>query len=330
MESSSGPKSGARALPVPVITERRKPVVKSILWIVWAIVIFPLLISHASATGNTRAEKDSIDCKTVSAKAEKDSIDYDYDFVISAAGSYSSPTEHFSDNYKSSAGFMFGAGVTATEKTDSIPSRYTLLLTYSRDYFEFSDHTKADYSIDKDPQATISALQLRFYQDSMYVSFKGIGIHPVFGGGIGGAVFSITDENFYKMGGTTLTELKHENNKIQLSTFNDFGIKLSGLGPVTLHYSYQLMQMPRTWKYFHWFVSTSIQQFTILGIPQRVNKSVGEDLRASNKYQLAMVLYQAGMALLWYQVTYDQYNWPFNDEAPLHYHRQLLTLTFPF
>jgi len=315
---------------IPVILKGSKPVVRSILLIACTVLFCPFLISHANATGNARAEKDSIDCKTANTKAEKDSIDYDYNFVVSASGSYSSPKKHFSDNYKSSAGFMFGAGVAATEKTDSIPSRFTLLLTYSRDYFEFSDHTKADYSIDKDPQATISALQLRLYHDSTYVSFKGIGIYPVIGGGIGGAVFSITNENFYKMGGTTLTELEHENNKIQLSTFNDFGIKLSGMGPVSLHYSYQLMEIPRTWKYFHWFVSTSIQQFTKFGIPHRINKSVGEDLRASKKYQLAMMLYQVGMTVLWYQVTYDQYNWPFNDEAPLHYHRQLLTLTFPF
>jgi hypothetical protein len=313
-----------------VIVKGSKPIVRSILLIACTVLSCPFLIPHANATGNTRAEKDSIDCNTGNSKAKKDSIDYEYDFVISASGSYSSPKNLFSDNYKSAIGFMFGVGVASTAKSDSIPGTFTFLLTYSRDYFEISDYTRAKYSIDKDPEATISALQLRLYSDSAHVSFKGIGIYPVFGGGIGGAKFSITDENFDKMGKTTLTELKHENNKTQLSTFGEFGIKLSGLGPVSLHYSYQLMEVQRTWKYFHWFVSTSIQQFTKFGIPARVNKSVGEDVKASRKYQLATVLYKVGMTILWYQITYDHNNWPFKDEAPLHYHRQLLTLTFPF
>lgn len=287
-----------------------------VLLIACSVLIFTFLTSRADAAGNK--------------KAESDTIDYETDFVMSASGSYSSPKNIFQDNYNASPGFMFGAGVAFSQKSDCIPGAFTFLFVYSRDYFEISELAQTEYSIDKDPEATISAIQLRVYSDSAHVFFKGVGIHPVFGGGVGGAIFSMTDENFDKMGHNTLTELKHENNKTQLSSFSELGVKVSGLGPASLHYSYQLFEVQRTWKPLHSFLSSSIKGFTVIGIPRQFDKLVGEDVRASRKYHLAKMLYQAGMNVLWYQVTYDQNNWPFNDEAPLHFHRQLVSLEFQF
>ena len=39
------------------------------------------------------------------------------------------------------------AGVAVAAKSDSLPAKVTFLLTYSRDYFDISDHTKTKYSI---------------------------------------------------------------------------------------------------------------------------------------------------------------------------------------
>jgi hypothetical protein len=289
---------------------------KFVVLIVCTVLACPYFVTHANAARTTKAENESIDSKI--------------DFTMSVSGLFSSPKKLFSDNYESSAGFLFGAGVIFTDESDSIPGETTFLLAYSRDYFDISGHTRTTYAIGTDADATLSALQTRMYRHTTTASFKGVGIHPVFGVGIGGAKFSLKDENFNKMGGTTLTELKHENDKTQLSEYSELGIMLDGMGPISLHYSYQLVEIQRAWKFAHWFINSSIEGFTVFGIPQRFSQSVGEDLRESNTFRLATVLYQVGMTVLWYQISYDYNNWPFDDESPLHYHRQLLTLTFTF
>ena len=140
----------------------------------------------------------------------------------------------------------------------------------------------------------------------------------------------MADADFESLGNSTFTELHGENHKTQFCDFYRIGLLLHDFGPVSLQYSYQLMSVHGTWKFFHWLVSSSIKTYLIYPMPSHVAKVLSDDFTKSLPFTLIRLAYGIGTTLLWYDITYDHNNWPFDDDPPMHYHRQLLTISFEF
>ena len=274
------------------------------------VFVFPALEANASSDG----------------ESEQDSTKIDIDFIISLSGTYSSPKEIFSENYESAFGWAASAGILIS-KNDTTAS---VSLAYYKTCFNLSNSIKESYGLDESAQAAVTAIMLEGWGSSQMFSVKGIRVEPTVGGGLGGCRFELADKYYEAFGNSTLTELRDENNKTKFCEYQKIGLLLHDFGPLSLQYSYQLISVHRKWKYFHWFVSSSIKTYLIYPLPEKVAKAFDGDVTETMTYRLIALAYRIGITFLWYDLTYEQNNWPFDDEPPMHFHRQSLALSLHF
>jgi hypothetical protein len=153
-----------------------------------------------------------------------------------------------------------------------------------------------------------------------------LAVSPSLGWNYGGARLSIDESIYEKLGSTTLSELKNERDKTQHSSAFQLGLLVTGINHVSLKYSYDFIDVKRTLMVGHWLISDGIKQLIVWEVPDIVGKIFFEKKRKSIPFGLVVLAYQIAASVVWYDFTYDHPNWPYNDDPPLRYNRQLLTL----
>ena len=284
------------------------------------LVIFAVICMFVSVFPSVEANASSDD------ESQQDSTKTDIDFIISLSGTYSSPKEIFAENYESALGWAASAGILIS-RNDTLAA---VNLAYYKTCFNLSNSIKESHGIDESAQAAVTAIMLEGWGSTQMFSVKGIRVEPTLGGGLGGCRFVLAEKYFESFGNSTLTELREENNKTKFCEYQKIGLLLHDFGPVSLQYSYQLVSVHRKWKYFHWFVSSSIKTYLIFPLPEKVARIFADDVTGTLTYKLIALAYRVGVTFLWYDMTYEHNNWPFDDEPPMHFHRQSLAISLHF
>jgi hypothetical protein len=250
---------------------------------------------------------------------------------LNFSGTYSSPKWLFDENYKPWWGL--GGGIVvglAGDDTVGVQTTRISYLNFSSDAVRFEESTAALYDIDGDPSAALYSLHLGVVTDVPVISTNGYSVSIFAGEGVGGTSFSIDDEVFDELGGTTLTEIKHEVNMTNLSTNRQFGIELFAVRGVSLQYSYAFMEVDRTWKVFHSLVSSTANSIVVDGVPWFVRSQLSTEMGNSLGAHVAAFVYKLGASFLWDYYTRDYGNWPYDDEPSMRFRRQALGLTYYF
>jgi len=240
------------------------------------------------------------------------------------------PKELFSESYEPDFGWGVDMGLLMAEKDVNTPFKIKIYLHYSTDQFNLSNEAKSKYGLHRPVRAKLTSIMLEASSNTRITEIAGKNISFIYGAGIGGSRFSLTDSDFYSLGRSTLTELREENGNTQLCNSLKTGLSIGGFGPLSLQYEYQLISVQRAENLFHWMVSTTISDFIIFGMPEKIVKAIGSDNANSFMLSCALITYKLGVSLLWYEFSYDNNNWPFHDDSPMHFHRQVLAISYRF
>jgi hypothetical protein len=259
--------------------------------------------------------------------------------AFSVAGAVPMPQERFGQSYDESYGYSAGFGFWfATLPDTGVTSEWLLsgnrperrYLEISRDMVDLNDAVAEKFGVK--PGATASILSIHF-SGSQCVPISlphGLSLAPVWGHKVGVSWFSIDEDDYNQFGHTTLTELKHENNRGQLGTGRQLGVLLTGFDPFSVQYSYDLMSAERTWKFGHGLVSALCSGLLIDGVTQLGRALLSPEAQPSTAVEVILMAYQAAASYYWYDYTYKHNNWPFKDEPPLRYQRHVLALHYKF
>ena len=251
-------------------------------------------------------------------------------FALIASGSFSSPQRLFADSYNPSYGSAFGVGLVITPEEMSNVHIGTFYLNFSRDLVRLKSSIASRFNLDENTSASLSNIHIGGGIGLPIVLSKHFIVSPYLGGGIGGSRFSMAEKAYEKSGQSTLSELKSENNMVQLSTYRQFGILFSGPDHISLQYSYDLMNVERAWMVWHSMISGTISYVIVSGVPGVLSKTFPEEVRHSLPFRLVVLASQITASILWYDFNYEHHNWPFDDDPPLRYHRQMLALNYYF
>lgn len=251
-------------------------------------------------------------------------------FAAMVSGSYSSPRELFGDNYEASYGSALCIGSVVTPKGISNVHVGTKYLSFSRDLVLLKDSAARSHHVSDDTKATILSIHAGAAEGQPLTLSRYFALTPLMGEGIGGSKFSIPESVYDSLGGSTLTELKGENDMVQLTHYRRFGVLLSGMENVSLQYSWDLTNVERAWMVFHSMISGAISDLIIDGVPGALRKTLPEEVSNSIPFGLVLLAYRATASYLWYEFDYEHHNWPFDDDPPLKYHRHLVTLNYAF
>jgi len=249
---------------------------------------------------------------------------------IVASGSFSTPREMSADSYEPYYGSSLGIGLMMSPRGIDNVHVGTHYVCFSRDVLRLKGSIASEFSVDENTEATLSSLHVGAGVGEPLIASRYFVLTPYMGAGAGGARFSIPDEAFNNFGESTRSELGRENREVQITTYRQFGIIISGLKHVSLQYSYDLTNVERTWVVFHSMVSGTISNIIISGVPGALSATVAADVRYLPAFRLAVLAYQVAAAYLWYNFDYEHHNWPFDDDPPLKYHRQKVSLNYYF
>lgn len=251
-------------------------------------------------------------------------------FALMVSGSYSYPQELFGDSYEPSYGSALSIGSVITPEGMTNLHVGTKYLSFCRDLVLLRGPVARSRHVGDDTKATILSIHAGAAEGQPLILSRYFALTPLMGEGLGGSQFSIPQAVYESFGDSTLTELKHENDEVQLSHYRRLGVLVSGLENVSLQYSYDLMSVERTWMTFHSMISGAISDLIIDGVPRAFRTSLPEEVSNSIPFGLTLLAYKAIASYLWYEFDYDHHNWPFEDAPPLHYHRQVLALNYAF
>jgi len=250
--------------------------------------------------------------------------------VFTGSGALTSPRRLFADSYDKANGLSFGIGLALTPEGMSNVHVGTYAFTFFRDKFEVSDKIGNKFNLDDKATASVSGFQVGSRFGVPLVLSKSFVLTPYLGSDWGGARFSISDKTYNKFGKSTLSELKSENNKIQMSQNFKVGLFVTGISNLSLEYSYNFMDVERAWMVWHSLISEIIGKTLINGIPQIFIAGVSEETHNSLGFGLGVLAYKIATSAIWYNLNYENHNWPFDDDAPLRYRRQMVTVNLYF
>lgn len=250
---------------------------------------------------------------------------------LNFSGTYSSPRYLFDESYNPSWGFGGGIFVAIPgDETTGVHTTDIYYLNFTGDAARLDASTAALFGVGGEPTADLYSLHVGTVTAIPTISSSGYSVSLIAGAGIGGTSFSLDDNVFDKLGGTTLTEIAHEVDMTNLSTNRQFGIDLFVFHGVSMQYSYSFIEVDRTWKVFHSMVSSTINGIIVDGIPRFARSQLSDDMRNSLGAHVAAFAYKLGASLLWDYYTRDDGNWPYNDEPSMRYRRQAIGLTYYF
>lgn len=247
---------------------------------------------------------------------------------IVAEGTHAAPQRLFAENYSPAKSFSFGIAAAAVEDGVNTGS---VALIYSRDKVRFKDSVIDLYGIGGDKEANLSSVYFVANASVTQIGLGPLALLPMYGVGFGGSRLSVPSEAYKKIG-STLSELGHENTRTQYSDFRRFGVLVSGRSHVSLGYYYDIMNVEKSFKFWHEIISGFIGGCLIELPPQllagAVYKKTGNV--SSLGLDLLTLAYRIGATIYWYDLDYKKHNWPYDDSTPLRCQRQLLSLTFYF
>jgi hypothetical protein len=244
-------------------------------------------------------------------------------------GTLSSPRGLFADNYKPWLGLGYSIVVSSRgDETTGVHTTWTAFSNYSRDVVRLENTTTDRFDVERETSAIISSFQFGAVTGVPVSSSRGYTVSIFSGGGVGGSRFSIDDAVFDSLGQSTLTEIKSERDKTNLSTNRQFGIELFASRGVSLQYSYNFMEIDRTWKVFHSLVSSTANNIVVDGVPWLVRSMLPEDVRNSRGAHATAFVYKLAACIIWDHNTRERGNWPYRDEPSMRYHRQMFGLTY--
>jgi len=136
------------------------------------------------------------------------------------------------------------------------------------------------------------------------------------------------DKNIYNnFGGSTLTELKEKNGKLQIGIRRYIGLRLPIGEYFSMSYRLESNSLDYDFNFWHSASSGLLKQLTIQPFHILTYISFARTLRM----ELATILYFTGIAIAtaWYYYDYKNHNYKWNDPKPLNYTRHSLTFDFP-
>ncbi|HIE13814.1 TPA: hypothetical protein EYP70_00930 [Candidatus Bathyarchaeota archaeon] len=224
-----------------------------------------------------------------------------------------------------------------------------LLLSFSRDLFNLRSSVAKRFNVDINTEASIAHLHLVRRKIIPIASLKYLSVYYAYSYSLGGASrFSIAETTYERLGRSTLSELKGENNMLQKSSLTQHSVLLSFSDYVSLQYSYGFMNIERAWMFWHELVSDITQVAIIIGM-SAVPAILPEEMRISCLISIFQILrivspllrHKGGAVILigtmrflfnlwWDNFNYKHNNWPFDDEPPLRYRKHTLTLSYRF
>ena len=251
-------------------------------------------------------------------------------FAFQASGIYSSPQRMLADSYESSFGFGFGIGLAITPLGINNLHVGSISLNYSKEFIQLKNTVARNFNISENTTASLSSIHLGWGVGVPIVFSKSFFISPYLNAGIGGTSFSIEENVYEKFGKSTLSELKGENRLTQLSYYRQLGLIFSGIEHISLNYSYSFFNVERAWMFWHLTVSGIIHYAASYSVPFVLNLVLPDKVLYSLPYSLVILAYQITASIISYNLDYKYHNWPYNDDPPLRYHRQMLTLNYYF
>ena len=256
----------------------------------------------------------------------------EHHFGVQLSGSTNKPDEMFAKNYSADdKGFVIGISLVGTPKGQSNLNLETVSLVYSRASFNMQKSTVQAYQLDSTPTATLSGIQVRTHADVPIIWTNSIGLSLFKGNSIGGGRLKLSEAAFTKLGESTLTELKNENDKNQLFYGNIYGIHLTGLKHASLELSYDQMGVERAWLFWHSLVSAMAYGIAEEAVTQIAEEVMPASITSSMPFNVVALLIKSGISYYLYEWDYDHHNWPYSDDdPPLHFNRTSLTLNIYF
>lgn len=254
-----------------------------------------------------------------------------FGFSMGVSGSFSSPERAFASNYDPSVGLGVSMAFLAQRgETTGVRTMGATYLSFSKDQVDVAESTAKRFDIRGNANASIENLHVGYALKVPALESKSCSVSILSGVSAGGSRFTVDESAYESFGQSTLTELKHENNKTNLGTNRQFGIELLTVDHVSVQYSYNFVEIDRAWKFFHSFVSSVINEAVIDGVPRFVRNTLPENEKNTLKVHLATFVYQIGACVVWNHYTYEKGNWPFSDEPSMRYRRQMLGLNYSF
>ncbi|MBN1349083.1 hypothetical protein JXJ21_06730 [candidate division KSB1 bacterium] len=250
-------------------------------------------------------------------------------FSFFVSGASTSPRHYFSENYDPANGISLGIGFAVTPLQNNSIHVGTFFLRYHKDKFDMKGVTGI---LNKNNKSSISSIFIGGDVGFPIILTKknDFTIAPSLGRGFGLSWFSIDESLYNKLGKSTLTELKHEKDKLQISSMFQIGLLVTGLNHVSIKYSYDFMNIERAFMTGHWIISAGIQGLLTEGIPEIIEIFLPKEKTEKTTYAVVKLVYATAASIFWYDFTYENHNWPFDDDPPLRFNRHLLTLNYYF
>jgi len=234
-------------------------------------------------------------------------------FYLGINGNYSNPVRLSADNYSAAPGLGGRIGLNMNGLRGFVG--WSMFLAFDKNAMELKN----------------SSVQADVYD--AYLGFEAILFSVKYGVGIGGLSLSLPDHKFDELGGTTLTELAHENGRVQMCQSvwtglrvpipveNDFWNRWS------MDYEYRMISADRAWMFWHDLVSS-----LIVGVGYDIGQNISEALLKKDMEVASVIVSFAtiGMAAMYWYYDYEYHNWPWNDEPPFRMHRHSICLNFQF
>lgn len=239
-----------------------------------------------------------------------DDGDGEVGLFLGFSGNYSNPVRLSEKSYNSFYGFGGKVGLSSYSLRGFLGSSFLLSGEMNRMKL-------------KETSAIANVYDIFIGMEKNFFIFK-------YGGGFGGLKLSMPSKTFDSLGGTTLTELRHENKMIQkcenywvgihipIPTDNDFWNRLN------LGYEYRAISADRAWMFWHDLGSGFIMTLC-LAIPSAITGELREKSLAGAVFA---EIIETGIASALIYADYNRHNFPWKDEKPFRMHRHSISLDF--
>jgi hypothetical protein len=242
-----------------------------------------------------------------------DNRDANTGFFLALGGTYSNPVRLSEKNYSGDQGYQAKIGLNINVLNGFIGSAF----------FFGTENNKLKL---KNTSVLANVQEMYFGWEMVLFAVK-------YGMSIGGLKFAMPDQTFNSLGGTTLTELAHENKKIQMCQSIWVGAKIpipvenNLLNRFSVDYDYRMISADRAWMFWHDMLSSVIMGACLDLSGELINKLGG---KGSIGTTTILALARLGIGAMYWYNDYQYHNWPWKDESPFRIHRHAVSVTFQF